>query len=158
MNKFLKCLTDPFYGCSKILSRLAPLIKDDEVFIKLDYFFAFKHKLNLNNPRAFNEKLQWLKLYDRNPAYTMMVDKYAVKEYVGNLIGFEYIIPTIEVWERFDDIDFAVLPNKFVIKCTHDSGGLVICKDKQNFNIEKAKKKIVKCLRRNYYPRILKSQ
>lgn len=151
MNKFLKCLTDPFYCCSKILSRLAPLIKDDELYVKLDYFFAFKHKLNLNNPQAFNEKLQWLKLYDRNPAYTKMVDKYAVKEYVGNLIGFEYIIPTIGVWERFDDIDFGVLPNKFVIKCTHDSGGLVICKDKQNFNIEKAKKKIVKCLRRNYY-------
>ena len=151
MNKFLKCLTDPFYCCSKILSRLAPLIKDDEVFVKLDYFFAFKHKIDLNNPKTFNEKLQWLKLYDRNDDYSLLVDKYQVKEYVGNILGKDYIIPTIGVWNSFDEIDFGTLPNQFVLKCIHDSGGLIVCRDKTLLDKKKAKEKIEKCLKRDYY-------
>lgn len=151
MNKFIKCLVDPFYGCSKVLNRLAPLISNDELYVKLDYFFAYKHRLNLDNPQLYGEKLQWLKLYDRNPVYSMMVDKYVVKEYIGKLIGPEHIIPTLGVWERFDDIDFDELPNQFVLKCTHDSGGLVICKDKLNLDIDKTRIKISKCLKRNYF-------
>lgn len=124
---------------------------DDEIFLKISYKCAFNKKLNLDNPQTFNEKLQWLKLYDRNPKYTKMVDKYEVKEYVSNIIGKQYIIPTLGVWDKFENIDFEKLPNQFVLKCTHDSGGIVICKDKNKFNYKDAERKINECLKRNYY-------
>lgn len=142
MNKIIKSIVDPYYGCSKVLHRMAPYIKDDELYIKLSYYLAFHKKLDLKNPKTFNEKLQWLKLHDRNPEYTKMVDKYAVKEYISGLIGENYVIPTIDVWDSFDEIDFSRLPNQFVMKCTHDSGGLVICKDKSNLDLKKIEKKI----------------
>ena len=106
---------------------------------------------NLRNPKTFNEKLQWLKIYDRKSEYTVMVDKYAAKQYVADRIGEQYIIPTLGVWENFDDIDFESLPNQFVLKCTHDSGGLVVYKDKSKLDKAAAKEKIEKSLKRNYY-------
>lgn len=109
------------------------------------------YPLNLDNPHTYNEKLQWIKLFDRNPLYTTLVDKAAVKEYVTSIIGEEYIIPTLGIWKRFDDINFDELPNQFVLKCTHDSGGLVICKDKKNLNLQQARQKINKSLDTNYY-------
>lgn len=126
-------------------------IKYEKKFLQLLYKYKFKKRLNLDNPQTFNEKLQWLKLYDRNPKYTNMVDKYEVKKYVSKIIGEDYIIPTLGIYDRFDDIDFNKLPNQFVIKCTHDSGGLVIVKDKKNFDFKEAKRKINHCMRRNYY-------
>lgn len=123
----------------------------DKLYLKLMYRFIMGKKLNLNNPKTFNEKLQWLKLYSRDPLYTTLVDKYAVKEYVANVIGEDYIIPTIGVYEKFDDIDFSTLPDKFVIKCTHDSGGVVVCKDKSKLDVAIAREKISKCLKRNFY-------
>ena len=108
-------------------------------------------KLNLKNPQTFNEKMQWLKIYNRNPKYSEMVDKYQVKQYVANIIGEEYIIPTLGVWDKFDDIDFDSLPNQFVLKCTHDSGGLVICKDKEKLDVDSAKVKINESLRYNFF-------
>ena len=124
---------------------------DDETYLKLKYKACLGKVLHLDNPQTFNEKLQWLKLYDRKPEYTTMVDKYAVKKYVADIIGEEYIIPTLGVWYHFDEIDFDKLPNHFVLKCTHDSGGIVICKDKNKLDLKSAKKKIEKCLKRNYY-------
>ncbi len=124
---------------------------NDETYLKMLYKVILGQKLNLKNPQTFNEKLQWLKLHDRNPEYTKMVDKYEAKKYVASKIGEEYIIPTLGVYDKFDDIDFNKLPNQFVIKCTHDSGGLVICKDKNKLDIKKARKKINKCLKRNFY-------
>ena len=123
----------------------------DENFLKIIFYHRMGKKLNLVQPRTYSEKLQWLKLYDRNPLYSKLVDKYEVKEYVGNIIGEHYIIKTLGVWDSFDDIDFSVLPSKFVLKCTHDSGGLFICKDKKNMNIKQARKKINKCLHNDYY-------
>lgn len=108
-------------------------------------------RLNLKNPQTFNEKLQWLKLYDRNPEYTKMVDKYEVRKYIAEKIGEEYLIPFLGVWDRFDDIDFDKLPDQFVLKCTHDSGGVVICKDKSKLDIEETRKKINRCLKRDFY-------
>lgn len=99
----------------------------DTAYLKLIYRLIFGRKLDLKNPQTFNEKLQWLKLNDRKTEYTTMVDKYEVKKYIAEKIGEEYIIPTLGVWDNFDDIDFDLLPNQFVLKCTHDSGGLVIC-------------------------------
>jgi len=124
---------------------------EDESYLKLKYKVTMRKELNLDAPQSFNEKLQWLKLYDRKPEYTTMVDKIEAKKYVADLIGEEYIIPTLGVWDKFDDIDFGTLPNRFVLKCTHDSGGLVICRDKSQFNKESAKKKINKSLKTNFY-------
>lgn len=123
----------------------------DEVYLKMAFRLNMGKKLDLKNPKTFNEKLQWLKLYDRKPIYTTMVDKYAVKKYVADLIGEEYIIPTLGVWDSFDEIDFDSLPDQFVLKCTHDSGGLVICRDKSKLDIKAAKAKIEKCLKCKYY-------
>jgi hypothetical protein len=108
-------------------------------------------RLNLDNPQTFNEKLNWLKLYDRKPEYSIMVDKYEAKKYVANIIGDEYIIPTYGVWDKFDDIDFKKLPDQFVLKCTHDSGSIFICRDKRKFDLKTAKKVIEKSMKRNYY-------
>lgn len=109
------------------------------------------YSLDLENPKTFNEKLQWLKLHDHNPLYTTMVDKYAVKKYVAEKIGEQYIIPTLGVWEHFDDIDFDELPNQFVLKCTHDSGSIVVVPDKSKMDKVAAKKKLENGLRYNYY-------
>ena len=108
----------------------------DATYLKLLYRFKMGHRLDLKNPQTFTEKLQWLKLYNRKPEYTKMVDKYAVKEYVAKKIGEEYIIPTLGVWDRPEDIDWASLPNQFVLKTTHGGGGggVVICKDKATFD------------------------
>ena len=123
----------------------------DRLFIKRAFKDKQGYPLNLDNPRTFSEKIQWLKLYDRKPVYTTMVDKYAVKRYVAERIGEKYVIPTLGVWSHFDDIDFEKLPSQFVLKCTHDSGGLVICKDKDSLNLQEAKDKINKSLKRDYY-------
>jgi hypothetical protein len=109
-------------------------------------------KLNIKNPKTFNEKLQWLKLYNRDPAYTMMADKYEVRKFITSKIGRNILVPLVGgPWRKFEDIDFDLLPNQFVLKCTHDSGGVVICKDKNRFDIKAAKEKINICLNRNYY-------
>lgn len=123
----------------------------DKAFLKMQFKTAFGYKLDLKNPQTYSEKLQWLKLYDRKPIYNTMVDKAAVKDYVAKKIGEQYIIKTFGVWEQFDEIDFDALPNQFVLKCTHDSGGLVICKDKSVLDIAEARKKIEKSLKKNYY-------
>ncbi len=123
----------------------------DECFLKIRYYLMLNKKLNLTNPTDFNEKLQWLKIYNHNSEYTMMADKYSVKKYVEEKVGKKYVVPTLGVWERADVIDFDSLPERFVLKCTHDSGGLVICKDKESLDVQQAKNKISKSLNRNYY-------
>ena len=137
----------------KILKKVKEVLRflPDKVYIQLYYFAQFKHFCNLKNPKTYNEKLNWLKLNDRNPEYTKMVDKYEVKKYVSNIIGEEYIIPTLGIWDKFDDIDFDELPEKFVLKCTHDSEGVVIVKDKSKFEKNVARKKINDALKCNFY-------
>lgn len=123
----------------------------DELYLKILFRIKMGYKLDLKNPKTFNEKLQWLKLHDRNPLYTTLVDKYEVRQYIEDTIGKEYLIPLLGVWDRFEDIDFEQLPEQFVLKCTHDSGGIVICKDKSKLNLKKAKKKINTSLKKNFY-------
>lgn len=106
----------------------------DKPYLQLMYFVHFKRFINFGSPKTYNEKLQWLKLYDRKPEYSFMVDKYRVKEYVSNIIGSEYVIPTYGMWKSAEDIDFDGLPNQFVLKCNNDSGGIVICRDKSKLN------------------------
>ena len=126
---------------------------DDETYLKKMFKAQLGYELNLDNPQTFNEKLQWLKIHDRKPIYTTMVDKHEAKKYVASIIGEQYIIPTLGVWDRFDAIDFDSLPNRFVLKCTHDSGGLVICRDKSKLDMVSAKEKIEQALRQNFYYR-----
>ena len=130
-----------------ICARIIP----DIAYIKLIYYKHFGCLPNLKNPKTFNEKLQWLKLYNRKPEYTMMVDKYAVKQYVSEKLGSEYIIPTLGVWYKVDDIDIGQLPEKFVLKWNHDSGSVIICKDKNRFDVEQAKNKLRKFEKHNGY-------
>ena len=124
---------------------------NDEEYLRRRYKATFHRELNLEEPQYYTEKLQWLKLYDHNPLYTTLVDKYEVKKYISDKIGDEYVIKTLGVWNSFDEIDFDSLPDKFVLKCTHDSGGLVICKDKSKLDYVEAKNKINKSLSNNYY-------
>lgn len=123
----------------------------DEKYVAIEYPMFMGKKINLKKPETFTEKLCWLKVHDHNPLYTTLVDKNAVKQFVADRIGEEHIIPTLGVYEHFDDIDIDALPNQFVIKATHDSGGLVICKDKSTFDFQAAKNKIEKCLKIDYY-------
>lgn len=123
----------------------------DAVYLKMLYRAFMGEKLNLKNPRKYNEKLQWLKLHDRNPDYPVMVDKYAVREYITKKLGEEYLIPCYGVWDKFDEIDFDKLPDAFVLKCTHDSGSVILCPDKAKFDREAARLKIQKAYKRNYY-------
>lgn len=130
---------------------LCPYFITDRASLKAHFFFEFHRKLNLNNPKTFNEKLQWMKLYYRNSVMTQMVDKYEAKEYVSQRIGSDYIIPTLGVWDTFDDIDFDSLPNEFVLKTTHDSGNVIVVKNKKNFSTENAKHVLSKSLKTDYY-------
>lgn len=123
----------------------------DSVYLRLKYRLYFGRKLHLDDPRTFNEKLQWLKLHDRKPEYTMMVDKIEVKKWVAQKIGEEYVIPTLGVWNTPGEIDFDALPDRFVLKCNHDSGGLCICSDKSKLDRRKAVAGLRKGLRRNYF-------
>lgn len=124
----------------------------DEKYLARRYNAIVGKKLNLEDPKTFNEKLQWLKLYNRRPEYTMMADKVAVRDYIAKTIGEEYLIPCLGVWDDPDDIDFNTLPDQFVLKCNHNSGlGMCICKDKSKLDIEKVKAGLRKGLKQNYY-------
>lgn len=125
----------------------------DKTSLKIQYRIIMGRRLNLKNPKRFSEKLQWLKLYDRKPEYTTMVDKIAVKDYIAGVIGKEYVIPTLGVWNHFDDIDFDDLPDKFVLKTNHSGGstGVVVCRNKSTLNKASAKKRLEKSLEKNIY-------
>lgn len=123
----------------------------DRIAVSVKYRNHFLKKLDLKNPVTFNEKLQWLKLYDRRPEYTMMVDKYRAKDHIASVIGQEYIIPTLGAWKSFEEIDFDTLPNQFVLKCNHGSGDVVICRDKASFDVESAREKLTRALKADYY-------
>lgn len=123
------------------------------MYVKLSYRLNMGKRLNLNNPKTYNEKLNWIKLYDHNPLYTTLVDKYAVKEWVAKVIGSQFIIPTIGVWNSFDEIDFDKMPDSFVLKTTHGGGsvGVVVCKDKKLFDKALAQNKIERSMRISGY-------
>ncbi len=122
----------------------------DKKHIEKVYFQRTGKELNLKNPKTFNEKCNWLKLYDRKPVYTIMADKYLARQYINERIGNSYLIPLLGVWENADDIDFDSLPEKFVIKCNHDNG-VIICRDKKNLDFEEVRDNLNSRLKRNYY-------
>ncbi len=123
----------------------------DEQYLKIAFRIKMGRALNLENPQSFNEKIQWLKLHNRKDIYTLWVDKYEAKRLASKIIGEEYVIPTLGVYDHFDEINFDMLPDQFVLKCTHDSGGLVICKNKVLLDKQAAKKKLENCLKHNFF-------
>ena len=124
----------------------------DEAYLKMAFRVNMGEKLDLDNPKTFSEKLQWLKLHDRNDKYTMMVDKYLVRDYIREQLGEEYLIPLIGVWDDPDDIDFDALPDKFVLKCNHNSGlGMCICTDKSELDFEKVIHELKRGIKQDYY-------
>lgn len=144
--------------CKSPLKMIKPLSQNgllgwmpDKLLIELMYKASFGKKPDLENPKTFNEKLQWLKLYNRRPEYTMMADKYAVRKYIAETIGEQYLIPLLGEWDSVEDIDFEALPNKFVLKCNHDQGSVIICRDKTKFDVEAAKKKLKYKLGKDHY-------
>ena len=124
---------------------------NDEQYLTMLFKDATGYSLNLANPKTFNEKLQWQKINIHKQEYTRLVDKYEVKQWISEHIGEQYVIPTLGVWDSYNEIDFETLPEQFVLKCTHDSGGLVICREKAKLNKREMKKRFTKALKRNYF-------
>ena len=152
MKNVLAFLRDPAARLTILSSRGWLNWMGDEAYVKRAYRIRMGKALCLEEPRAFSEKLQWLKLHDRNPLYSRLVDKYEVRQYIAQQLGEDCLIPLVGgPWASFDEIDFDALPDQFVLKCTHDSGGLVICRDKAKMNMEAAREKLERCLKRNYY-------
>lgn len=154
-QKLLKAIKSPksvyHYIFYKFIILIRPIITD-KLYLKLLFFNKLGQWPDLNNPKSFNEKLQWLKLYDHNPVYTIMADKVKAKDWVAERIGWEHIIPTLGVWEKAEDINFDALPEKFVIKCNHNSGlGMYICQDKSKMNQDLVRKELAKGLKEDYY-------
>lgn len=152
IKRILKVLSNPQKTGIKLLTLISPVFTD-KTYLKLLFPLKTGYKLDLKNPQTYNEKLQWLKLNYRNDLHPRLVDKYEFKEYARKLIDEEYLIKTYGVWNKFEDINFDTLPNQFVLKTTHDQGGVVVCKDKSQLDFDKTKKKINKHLKRRslYY-------
>ena len=150
-KKIILFIDNPFIIFDYLLRKNSHHIKSDELFVKLDYFFLTHKTLNLRHPQTFNEKLSWLKLHDKHPEFSNLVDKYESKKFVAKIIGQEHIIPTFGIWEHYDDIDFGKLPNQFVLKCTHDSQSTLICKNKDSFDFNHSKDVINKGLKWNFF-------
>lgn len=147
-ENFFRKILSPYLSLTfRGVTRFVP----DTLHLRLMYCALLGKRLNLDNPATFNEKIQWLKLHDRDPLYTILVDKYNVKRWVAELIGEQYVTPTYAVWGCIEDIDISSLPERFVLKTNHDCGGVVICRDRSTFDLDEAKEKLAKHLKRNYY-------
>ena len=163
MSKLTTFLKNPqksvSYKLKQFRRRYLKLVLSDKIYshlpdkmaIKAKYESVFGKELDLKDPKTFNEKLQWLKLYDRRSEYSDMVDKYEIKRIVSERIGEEYVVPTLGIWDKAEDIDFNTLPAQFVLKCTHDSASVIICTDKKEFDYVEAKEGLNSCLRKSQF-------
>ena len=154
-NRIIKAFKHPEWVLGVVI-RHTPIARwmSDRTFIKWEFFSGMRKFPNLKNPKTYNEKLQWLKLNDIHPEYTRMVDKAEAKEYVRDVLGDDaekHIIPTLGVWDTFSEIDFNTLPSQFVLKTTHDSGGVVVVKDKSAMNLTEVRAIIEKSLGNNFF-------
>ncbi len=150
-NKVKRYLRDPYYALGYDLIKSHPHWMSDKYYLSVLWKMKMGYELDWKHPKTFNEKLQWLKLYDRKPEYTLLVDKYRVKQWVADRIGEQYVIPTLAVYNSVEEIDLELLPNKFVLKCNHDSGSVVICREKSEFNLSAAKQKLGSAMKNNFY-------
>jgi len=154
MKKILNVIRRPYHFFVILNNRGLANWISDKFMVKILYRDVFGRKLNLDSPKTFNEKMQWLKLYNRKDIYTSYVDKLAVKDIVAKKIGKEYIIPTLKVYDSINEISLSDLPNQFVLKCTHDSGTVVICSNKKELNFKESKDKLKKRMSENYFYRL----
>lgn len=150
MRKLVKAIRNPNLVAQWLLSKCRKLWSA-KTYLSILFKLKIGKAINWQHPQGFNEKLNWLKVYHRRDLYTRLADKYAVKEYVKQLIGEEYVVPTYGCYDHFEDIDFNKLPNAFVLKATHDSSGAVVCTDKSTFNMEETRRKYNRLLKRNWY-------
>ena len=151
-NSIKRWVDDPWRIGKSLAQRGLLKCLPDKAYLSILYRATLGKKMQWKAPKTFNEKLQWLKLYDRNPVYTTMVDKFEAKQFAAQLIGEQYVVPLLGgPWERFDQIDFEALPDQFVLKTTHDCGGVLICKDKSSLDRQAAKEFLEKHLKRDYY-------
>lgn len=152
LKKLLRAFKNPRMAIWFLLEPIAMrFISNDRTYVKLEWLFKMNYHLNLDNPKTLNEKIQWLKLNDHKPEYTKMVDKYEVKNYIEDVLGPGFTIKTIGLWDTVEEIPWSQLPQQFVLKCTHDSHGLVICRDKNKLDIKAATEKLKKCLNTSFY-------
>ena len=149
-----KVLTDRDYRMIRLAKAGAFNHLSDRDYLTAQYRVRMHRELDLENPRLFSEKLQWLKLHDHNPLYTQLVDKYRVRDYIAQKVGEEYLIPLLGVWDDPDEIDFDALPDQFVLKCNHNSGtGMCICRDKSGLDAHTVRKNLRRGLKENFYLR-----
>lgn len=153
LRKIIKFITNKQFRFSIMSSYGFYNRVPDKKYLKKVFILNGGYVLNLDKPQSFNEKLNWIKINDRNPLYTRLADKYDAKKFVADNIGEKYVVRSFGVYNSVDDIDIGTLPNRFVIKATHDSSGAVICKDKESFDLLSFKKKYSKIMRRNFYNR-----
>ncbi|HEY5556696.1 ATP-grasp fold amidoligase family protein [Acetobacterium sp.] len=151
LKRIVKGIRNPWLVVNYILGQRITRIIPDETFVKLEYRASIGRRLNLDSPQSFNEKLQWLKLFDRKQEYTQLADKYKVRKYIKGTIGEEYLIPLLGVYDSYDEIDFEALPNQFVLKPNHTSGDVYLCKDKSKIDYVELKKTVKKWMEIEYY-------
>lgn len=150
MNKLTMFFKNPKLLLFSLMAKTSHLWPD-KLYVRLLYWIHVGGGINYSKPATFNQKMNWSKIYDRNPLYTELADKYKVKQYVKDRLGEKAVVPCYGVWKCFDNIDFANLPARFVLKCTHDSSGAIICRDKGTFDYDGAKKRVNRSLATNYY-------
>lgn len=150
-KKIKRYISNPYYALGYDMIKKCPNLMPDKFYLSILWKMDMGYEIDWKNLQTFNEKLQWLKLYDRNPLYTTLVDKYRVKQWVAEKIGEQYVIPTLTVYNSVEEIDLNKLPNQFVLKCNHDSGSVVVCRDKSSFDLEATKAKLGKALKHNFY-------
>lgn len=152
VSKGIRLLTDKSYRRINLMNRGFYRGLGDEEFIREKFRLIMGRELDLDSPQTFNEKIQWLKLYDRDPEYTVLADKFAVKRYIERKLGAEFVVPNLGVWESADDIDFDKLPERFVLKCNHNSGrSVIICRNKAELDEQKARRELNSALKEDYY-------
>lgn len=145
----IKLLENPIFKSLYILATYVCAIIPDGIYLRILYRVRMGEKLNLNNPVTFNEKMQWLKIYQKKNDHSYMTDKARVRDYIEKKIGKEYLIDTVGIYDSYEDIKFEDLPDEFVVKCTHDSGSVILCNSKED--LIRNKNKLKKALKRKYY-------
>lgn len=150
-KKVKRYLQDPYYSLGSDLIKKHPRLMSDKFYLSVLWKMVMGYEIDWEHPKTFSEKIQWLKLNDRNPLYSVLVDKYRVKTWVASRIGEEYVIPTLACYRSVEEIDLDELPDQFVLKCNHDSGSVVICRNKAFFDLDRAKRKLGEALQKDFY-------
>jgi len=150
-KRIIRVIKNPKIIAIKLIRSKLFNVIPDEIYLKIQYKLHIGKNIDFKHPKTFNEKLQWLKLYDRKPEYAKYVDKYEVRSYISQKIGEEYLIPLLGVYNSVDEIDFSKLPNQFVLKCTHGSHCNIICTNKDKLDLEDAKRKLSQWMKKSWF-------